>query len=88
MNKPTINLTFKFGVDPPDSLKPKTNQLHGMTSIRNDLFWQAAIAELQTRMEAIEAAGNGLEDRVEAIEAILEGMGKQGAEELEKLDKE
>ena len=55
MDKPTTNLTFKFGVDPPDSLKPKTNQLHGMTSIRNDLFWQAAIAEIQTRMEALEA---------------------------------
>ncbi len=58
MNKPTINLTFDFGVDPPDSLKPKTNQLHGMTSIRNDLFWQAAISELQTRMEAIESLLN------------------------------
>ena len=74
MNKPTTNLTFKFGTDAPESLKPKTNQLHGMTSVRNDLFWQAAISEIQTR--------------IEAIEAILEGMGKQGAEELEKLDKE
>ena len=74
MKKSKINLTFDFGTDPPESLKPKTNQLHGMTSVRNDLFWQAAISEIQTR--------------IEAIEAILEGMGKQGAEELEKLDKE
>ena len=74
MKKSKINLTFDFGTDPPESLKPKTNQLHGMTSVRNDLFWQAAISEIQKR--------------IEAIEAILEGMGKQGAEELEKLDKE
>ena len=59
MDKATTNLTFNFPVDPPESLKPKTNQLHGMTSIRNDLFWQAAISEIQTRMEKIEAQLQG-----------------------------
>lgn len=67
MNKPTINLTFDFGVDPPKSLKPETNQLHGMTSVRNDLFWQAAISEIQKRIEAIETTLN-----MEAIQEEIE----------------
>ena len=75
MKKSKINLTFDFGTDPPESLKPKTNQLHGMTSVRNDLFWQAAISEIQTRIEAIEV-------RLEKIAAHLQGEIIQ--EEIEK----
>ncbi len=58
INKGEINKTFDFATDPPESLKPATNQLHGMTSVRNDLFWQAAISEIQARIEAIEKVIN------------------------------
>ncbi len=68
INKGEINTTFDFATDPPESLKPSTNQLHGMTSVRNDLFWQAAISEIQARIEKLEAIVIG---NVEEIEKEL-----------------